>query len=431
MSRFTTDRTARRGAARGFVPGTDLAHMAGIAHIADRTPRSPTLIRTALVALAAAAIGGCTLIPGTSGSLMREESSVPLPVTEGAETVPANVKLQPITAQLIIDQHQAEETRFRRGNAGGQTATRGARGKGDKSIPGFDYEDYKLGPGDIINVIVWDHPEITIPAGSYRSAEQSGTLVAEDGTIFFPFAGVVKVAGLTTREVRKVLAKRMASVIENVQLDVRIVSFRSKRVYVVGEVSKPGLQPIDDIRMTLVEAVNRAGGITEEADHGNVLLTRKGQTWRVDLQALYEEGDVSQNVLLQPGDIINVPDRELNKVFVLGEVRNPGSFMMNKRRTTLAEALSDAGFVNQTTSDPAWVYVMRSDNGTSELFHLNARSPDALLLAERFALLPRDVVYVDVAAVARWNRVVSNILPTSQMLNLTGETRFPLFGARQ
>ncbi|WP_454455444.1 polysaccharide export protein [Thauera phenylacetica] len=431
MSRFTTDRTARRGAARGFVPGTDLAHMAGIAHIADRTPRSPTLIRTALVALAAAAIGGCSLIPGTSGSLMREESSVPLPVTEGAETVPANVKLQPITAQLIIDQHQAEETRFRRGNAGGQTATRGARGKGDKSIPGFDYEDYKLGPGDIINVIVWDHPEITIPAGSYRSAEQSGTLVAEDGTIFFPFAGVVKVAGLTTREVRKLLAKRMASVIENVQLDVRIVSFRSKRVYVVGEVSKPGLQPIDDIRMTLVEAVNRAGGITEEADHGNVLLTRKGQTWRVDLQALYEEGDVSQNVLLQPGDIINVPDRELNKVFVLGEVRNPGSFMMNKRRTTLAEALSDAGFVNQSTSDPAWVYVMRTDNGSSELFHLNARSPDALLLAERFPLLPRDVVYVDVAAVARWNRVVSNILPTSQMLQLTSETRYPLFGGRQ
>ena len=102
-----------------------------------------------------------------------------------------------------------------------------------------------------------------------------------------------------------------------------------------------------------------------------------------------------------------------------------------KRRTTLAEALADAGFVNQVTSDPAWVYVMRSDNGTSELFHLNARTPDALLLAESFPLLPRDVVYVDVAAVARWNRVVSNILPTSQMLNFTGDTRYPLFGGRQ
>lgn len=405
MSRITTDQTALGASCLG----------------------ARSLLRGAVIAAAAAAIGGCTLIPGTTGSAMREQSSVPLPFTEGEQAVPANVKVQPITAQLILDQHQAAESRFRRGNAGGQTATRA----GGKQLPGVDYQDYKLGAGDIINVIVWDHPEITIPAGSYRSAEQSGTLVAEDGTIFFPFAGVVKVAGMTTRQVRDVLAKRMSNVIENVQLDVRIVAFRSKRVYVVGEVGKPGLQPIDDIRMTLVEAINRAGSLTEEADHANVLLTRDGKTWRVDLQALYEEGDVSQNVLLQPGDIINVPDRQLNKVFVLGEVRNPGSFVMNKRRATLAEALSDAGFVNQTTSDPAWVYVMRTDSGSSELFHLNAQSPDALLLAERFPLLPRDVVYVDVAAVARWNRVVSNILPTSQMLQLTSEARYPLFGGRQ
>ena len=389
------------------------------------------LLKAGLIAGLVSTLSACALVPGTSGWDMRKESSVALPVAGQdkalAEQVPANVTVTPITADLIIAQVRDLESSFRSTGAGGRTAAR------QSTVPDFGlmHQDYELGPGDIINVIVWDHPEITIPAGSYRSAEQSGTLVAEDGTIFFPFAGVVKVAGLTTREVRKLLAKRMASVIENVQLDVRIVSFRSKRVYVVGEVSKPGLQPIDDIRMTLVEAVNRAGGITEEADHGNVLLTRKGQTWRVDLQALYEEGDVSQNVLLQPGDIINVPDRELNKVFVLGEVRNPGSFMMNKRRTTLAEALSDAGFVNQSTSDPAWVYVMRTDNGSSELFHLNARSPDALLLAERFPLLPRDVVYVDVAAVARWNRVVSNILPTSQMLQLTSETRYPLFGGRQ
>ena len=389
------------------------------------------LLKAGLIAGLVSTLSACALVPGTSGWDMRKESSVALPVAGQdkalAEQVPANVTVTPITADLIIAQVRDLESSFRSTGAGGRTAAR------QSTVPDFGlmHQDYELGPGDIINVIVWDHPEITIPAGSYRSAEQSGTLVAEDGTIFFPFAGVVKVAGLTTREVRKLLAKRMASVIENVQLDVRIVSFRSKRVYVVGEVSKPGLQPIDDIRMTLVEAVNRAGGITEEADHGNVLLTRKGQTWRVDLQALYEEGDVSQNVLLQPGDIINVPDRELNKVFVLGEVRNPGSFMMNKRRTTLAEALSDAGFVNQSTSDPAWVYVMRTDNGSSELFHLNARSPDALLLAERFPLLPRDVVYVDVAAVARWNRVVSNILPTSQMLNLISDTRYPLFSGRQ
>lgn len=389
-------------------------------------------LRGLVLVAAATALSGCTLIPGVSGSFMRDESRVELPVTQGGEQVPATVSITPITAELIIQHFKASQasgdSRFRTGNAGGQTATRGDNTAPD---PGLTHQDYRLGPGDIINVIVWDHPEITIPAGSYRSAEQSGTLVADDGTIFFPYAGVVKVAGLTPREVRELLAKRLAKVIENVQLDVRIVSFRSKRVYLVGEVAKPGLLAIDDIRMTLVEAVNRAGGITEHADHGNVLLTRNGNTYRVDLQALYEEGDTSQNVLLQPGDIVNVLDRSRNKVFVLGEVQRPGSMVMNKRRTTLAEALADAGFVNQVTSDPAWVYVMRSDNGTSELFHLNARTPDALLLAESFPLLPRDVVYVDVAPVARWNRVVSNILPTSQMLNFTSDVRYPLFGGRQ
>ena len=388
-------------------------------------------VRTGLIAGLAGALSACTVIPGTSAWDMRTTSSVPLPIvddeTRQSEPVPDSVTITPITADLIIAQIRNAEPGFRSTQSGGRTAVRPA------TVPDFGlaHQDYELGPGDIINVIVWDHPEITIPAGSYRSAEQSGTLVADDGTIFFPYAGTLNVAGKTPRQVREILAQRLSKVIENVQLDVRVVAFRSKRVYVVGEVREPGLQPINDIKMTLVEAINRAGGITIEADHGNVLLTRGGQTWRVDLQALYEDGDVSQNVELQPGDIVNVPDRQLNKIFVLGEVREPGSFVMNKRRTTLAEALSEAGFVNQITSDPSWIYVMRSDNGTSELFHLNASSPDSLLLAEGFPLRPRDIVYVDVAAVARWNRVVSNILPTSQMLNLLGETRYPLFNGRQ
>ncbi len=391
------------------------------------------LVRAGLVLGLISMLSACALVPGTSGWDMRSGSSVALPVAgpdKGAaetEQVPANVTVTPITAELIIAQVRDAESTFRSTQAGGRTAAR------QPTVPDFGlmHQDYEIGPGDIINVTVWDHPEITIPAGSYRSAEASGTLVADDGTIFFPFAGTVKVGGKTTRQVRDILSQRLSKVIENVQLDVRVISFRSKRVYVVGEVKQPGLQAINDIQMTMLEAINRAGGITEEADHGNVLLTRAGETWRVDLQALYEDGEVSQNVSLLPGDIVNVPDRQLNKVFVLGEVKSPGSFVMNKRRITLAEALSEAGYVNQITADASWIYVMRSDTGSSELFHLNAGTADALLLAERFPLRPRDIVYVDVAAIARWNRVVSNILPTSQMLNQLGDTRYPLFSARQ
>jgi polysaccharide export outer membrane protein len=210
-----------------------------------------------------------------------------------------------------------------------------------------------------------------------------------------------------------------------------VVTFRSKRIYVVGEVAKAGLLEINDIPMTMLEAVNRAGGFTTAADHANVLLTRAGKTYRVDLQALYENGVTSQNVRLEPGDIVNVPDRQQNKIFVLGEVAKPGSYVMNKRRSTLAEALGDAGFVNQLTSNPGWIFVMRGGADSPELFHLDARSPDALLLADRFPLQPRDIVYVDVADVARWNRVITNILPTATMLNTISQTQYPLFGGGQ
>jgi polysaccharide export outer membrane protein len=375
--------------------------------------------------IASLALSSCAMVPGTSATAMREQSSVQLPVRQNDEVVPANVAVKPITAELIIEQQKARQLQL-------PAAAKPAPGKlvAAPIDPNIQYLDYKLGPGDVINVTVWDHPELTIPAGSYRSAEASGTLVAENGTIFYPYAGIIQVNGLTVREVRDILIKKLATYIEKVQLDVRVVSFRSKRIYVVGEVANAGLLEINDIPMTMLEAVNRVGGFTTEADHANVLLTRGGQTYRVDLQALYEDGATGQNVRLEPGDIVNVPDRQQNKIFVLGEVTKPGSYVMNKRRSTLAEVLGDAGFVNQLTSNPGWIYVMRGSTDAPELFHLNASSPDALLLADRFPLQPRDIVYVDVADVARWNRVVTNILPTATMLNTISTTQYPLFGGR-
>jgi polysaccharide export outer membrane protein len=149
---------------------------------------------------------------------------------------------------------------------------------------------------------------------------------------------------------------------------------------------------VTDIPMTVLDAVNRAGGFTPEADYSRVLLTRRGTTYLVDIQAMYDYGATEQNALLEQGDIVNVADRSYNKIFVLGEVAKPGSLVMNKKRSTLAEALSDAGYINQTTADPRWIYVMRGNTDTPELFHLDCRLPDAMLLADRFPLRPRDII---------------------------------------
>ncbi|EXI85411.1 MAG: polysaccharide export protein Wza [Candidatus Accumulibacter regalis] len=389
----------------------------------------PDRIRRLLIGLAAIAMTGCSLVPGNQSYSNREESAVMLPVQQGDALVPSNVKIKPITAELIVDMFKAARPPRGDGTSVAGVATKDAPrpGSGDGRLT----PEYRLGPGDIISIIVWDHPELTIPAGSFRTAEQAGTVVADDGTIFFPYAGVLNVQGKTTSEVRKLLSAKLAKYIEQIQLDVRMVAFRSQQVYVVGEVAKPGIQQVTDIPMTVVEAVNRAGGFTPEADYSRVLLTRRGTTYLVDIQAMYDYGATAQNALLEHGDIINVADRSFNKIFVLGEVVRPGSQVMNKKRSTLAEALSDAGYINQATSDPRWIYVMRGDSETPELFHLDSRLPDAMLLADRFPLRPRDVVYVDAAAIVRWQRVISNILPTATMLNVTSQTQYPLFGGKQ
>lgn len=382
--------------------------------------------RLLLTCLVAGSLSACALAPGNPSYSGREQSVVQVPVQKGDELVPENVKVKPITAELIIEMFKSA----RPARAVGSTAsTKPAEPSG--LDPAVQAINYKLGPGDIISIIVWDHPELTTPAGTFRTAEQAGTVVAEDGTIYYPYVGVFKVAGKTTRQVRDMLASKLTKYIEKVQLDVRIASFRSKRVYVVGEVARPGNQDITDIPMTILEAVNRAGGFTPEADFSRVLLTRQGTTYRVDIQAMYEEGATEQNAMLEPGDIVNVSDRSYNKIFVLGEVVKPGSMIMTKKRSTLAEALGDAGYINQDKASPRWIYVMRSDSDTPELFHLDGRAPDAMLLADRFPLRPRDIVYVDTSDLVRWNRVISNILPTSSMLNLTSGTKFPLFGGRQ
>jgi polysaccharide export outer membrane protein len=389
----------------------------------------PDRIRRLLIGLAAIAMTGCSLVPGNQSYSNREESAVMLPVQQGDALVPSNVKIKPITAELIVDMFKAARPPRGDGTSVAGVATKDAPRPGGSDVR--PTPEYRLGPGDIISIIVWDHPELTIPAGSFRTAEQAGTVVADDGTIFFPYAGVLNVQGKTTSEVRKLLSAKLAKYIEQIQLDVRMVAFRSQQVYVVGEVAKPGIQQVTDIPMTVVEAVNRAGGFTPEADYSRVLLTRRGTTYLVDIQAMYDYGATAQNALLEHGDIINVADRSFNKIFVLGEVVRPGSQVMNKKRSTLAEALSDAGYINQATSDPRWIYVMRGDSETPELFHLDSRLPDAMLLADRFPLRPRDVVYVDAAAIVRWQRVISNILPTATMLNLTSQTQYPLFGGKQ
>ncbi|PTB89169.1 polysaccharide export protein Wza [Pseudidiomarina aestuarii] len=276
--------------------------------------------------------------------------------------------------------------------------------------------DYLIGRGDILNITVWNHPELTIPAGSMRSAQEAGNWVHNDGTIFYPYIGRIDVEGKKVTQVRDEIAEKLAEYIESPQVDVTVAAFRSQRVYVTGEVMEPGVLPVTNVPMTLIEAVNMAGGANPEADLSNVTLTRGDQEVSYNLSELYQNGNTGQNVILQKNDVLHIPRNDANKVFVLGEVRQPKSYMMGRSGMTLAEALADAGGMFESTADASGIFVIRqadSDSGrVADVYQLNAKNAIALVLAEQFVMQPRDVVYVTAAPVARWNRVISQLLPS-------------------
>jgi polysaccharide export outer membrane protein len=281
---------------------------------------------------------------------------------------------------------------------------------------------YTLGPGDILSIVVWDHTELNLPASGGGGADSSGAnsvaagyTVDADGMIQYAYIGAVKVAGLTEMSTRDLITQKLSRYIRQPQVTLRIQTYRSKRVYIDGEVRTPGVAVLNDMPMTLPEGINRSGGFTDKADRSKVAITRGNTTIVVNIPDMIKKGANPDNIILHDGDLVRVYAQTDTKVYVLGEVQRPGSLTFNNGRMSLNEALGDAGGISQISGDASQVFVVRGrDTGKPMIFHLDAGSPAAMATADAFELDPNDVVFVDASALVKWSRVIGLILPATQ-----------------
>ncbi|HHV55033.1 MAG TPA: hypothetical protein GXX55_06275, partial [Firmicutes bacterium] len=189
-------------------------------------------------------------------------------------------------------------------------------------------EEYRLGPGDVIRVVVYGQPDLT-----------TDLLVGPDGTVGYPLLGKLAVSSKTTSEVAGEIRQGLTRYVKEPQVTVAVVRYRTLRVQVLGEVRAPGQYELP-LGARLMDAIGLAGGWTRQAAIRQVMLVRRGTTSRIDLEKLSATGELSLNVPLEDGDLINVPVAATAVVW--GEVKVPGAYTVPPG-TTVVELLALAG----------------------------------------------------------------------------------------
>jgi protein involved in polysaccharide export with SLBB domain/uncharacterized protein involved in exopolysaccharide biosynthesis len=246
-----------------------------------------------------------------------------------------------------------------------------------------------LGPGDILNFGLFGETNFN----------RTDVVVGPDGRVSYLQAVDIMASGLTIDQLRELIDKRLAKFYRAPRTIITPVTYRSKKYFMLGKVNTKGVFTLDR-PITLLEAVARARGLEsgllertsmELADLQKTFLIRHGERLPIDFERLFLEGDLSQNVAIEPDDYIYFPSANVKEIYVLGEVRTPGVMSYVSDPTVITAVSSRGGFTDRAYKSR--VLVVRGSLQKPETFvvdtHaiLDARQPD-------FVLQPKDIVYV-------------------------------------
>jgi len=267
-----------------------------------------------------------------------------------------------------------------------------------------------LGPGDVLNITVYEAGVALFGNSALRSAAAGGATVdtssnaerlpavrVDDyGYIRVPFIGRIRAAGHTAAELQAMIQSGLRGMSQDPQVMVSIDQSITNSIILAGEIAKPGRLVLSTNRESLVDAIALAGGYRGSAKDAVARVQRDGQAFEIRLSDLLDMPE--EDVQVVPGDRITLVSRP-QSLSILGAPNKTDEVVFPRSRLSLAEAVALAGGANPNAGDAGAVFVFRyvpQSNGTEQptVYHLNMMRPGAYLLSQRFMMHDRDVLYI-------------------------------------
>lgn len=276
------------------------------------------------------------------------------------------------------------------------------------AIKGNSYSD-KIRGRDSLRFIITDLSELS-PFYTKGEPYAYGPIeVPEDGRISIPYVGEIQVLERTLSGVSVDLNDKLVPISKTARAAVARSGRIPRTANVIGEVKTPGPVPLERGNLTSLDLLAASGGPTDAEHLYKYTLRRQGHDYTFDYQGFRQ-----RSFIVEEGDLLSVGTDMSNRFYVMGAINKPTTVAFPVPAPTLADALGAATGLDERRSDPSGVFVFRKGE-PDQVYTIDLKDPAALLLTQRFAIRGEDIVYVTEAPLVRWNRLILQILPISQL----------------
>jgi len=247
-------------------------------------------------------------------------------------------------------------------------------------IGGVLAKEYVIGGGDVLQISVWGNPELSL-----------SVTVRPDGKISIPAIGEIMASGLTPMELKSAIEKELTSIVKKPIVTVIIIGMTNSQILVFGNGVTPGIHTLRK-ETTLLQFLTQLGAAIQNADLDKAYLVRDKKEIKVGFSELYMKGKLDEDIILEPNDILFIPDNFDKRIKVVGAVRTPTTIPYKDGLTIIDVILTAGGFTESAKKND--VLVIRNYGGSEQRRSVRVNDLMNGELSENIRLMPGDFIVV-------------------------------------